>query len=99
MQKSLRKLLVITQLIWGLAGTFTLAAGLIWLTSQSPSPMGIALTAMGFFQVLFAFYIPGLKALTADLELAPFRTWLFLFFAILSLLVAVGFNWAAMRLT
>lgn len=99
MQKSLRKLLVITQLVWGLAGTFTLAAGLIWLTSWPPPLMGIGLTAMGFFQILFAFYIPGLKALTADLELAPFRTWLFLFFAILALLAAVGFNWAAMRLT
>ncbi len=99
MQKSLRKLLVITQLVWGLAGTFTLAAGLIWLTSHSPSLMGIALTATGFFQVLFAFYIPGLKAVTADLELAPIRTWLFLFFAILALLAAVVFNWAAIKLT
>ncbi|GIW36231.1 MAG: hypothetical protein KatS3mg073_0376 [Meiothermus sp.] len=99
MQKSLRKLLIIIQLVWGLAGSFTLAAGLIWLTRQFPQPMGIALTAMGLFQILSAFHIPGLKVLTADLELAPFRTRLLLFFAILAMLAAVVFNWTALKLT
>jgi len=97
MPSQLRKLLFMAQLITAMAGTFTLAAGLAWLIHSSWALLPVALLFMGAFQLLFAFVLPRYKVFSTDSEMASFRAWVVLISALIALLAAIGFNYAALR--
>ncbi|WP_337867907.1 hypothetical protein [Meiothermus sp.] len=96
MPSRLRKLLIVAQLTMAIAGTFTLAAAIIWLRNNTWSLFAVALLIMGASQLLLAFFIPGFKVFSADSEMSPFWTRVLLIAALLALLAAIGFNYSAL---
>lgn len=98
MPSRLRKLIAVAQLTMAIAGTFTLAAAIIWLGNNTWSLFTVALLFMGASQLLLAFFIPGhgYKVFSADSELSLFWAWVLLIAALIALLAAIGFNYAAL---